>query len=338
MCEAGRVRTWRAAMQEALYGPHGYYIRGGRGPGHDYRTSSTTSPAYAAALLTLIGRVDEALGHPARLDVVEVAAVDGRLLRELHSQASPDLTERMRLHGVDLAPRPPDLSTSISWSAGVPETSGLLFANEWLDNIALDVVELTDEGLRLVLVDDDGVESHGPPPPAQDLEWLERWWPVTEVGDRAEVGLPRDLAWAHAVAQLHTGVAVAVDYATLRADRVDGAYAGGTLVGYRDGRVTLPIPDGEGDLTAHVALDATAAAADADTTTIRSQRDVLRELGVTGTRPPIAMASTDPAAFMVALNACSADAELISPGGLGALLWLIQTKDCRLDVTSTGPD
>ncbi|CAM5258076.1 hypothetical protein SALBM217S_09970 [Streptomyces griseoloalbus] len=69
-------------------------------------------------------------------------------------------------------------------------------------------------------------------------------------------GSARDHAWTAAVATLERGAAVAVDYA-------HGAGARppfGTLTAFREGRETEPVPDGSRDLTAHVALDACAAA------------------------------------------------------------------------------
>ena len=53
------------------------------------------------------------------------------------------------------------------------------------------------------------------------------------------------------------GCALAVDYGHLRADRPPF----GSLTGYRDGRQVPPVPDGGSDVTAHVAMDAVAAAA-----------------------------------------------------------------------------
>src|SRR5947208_2791006 len=75
---------------------------------------------------------------------------------------------------------------------------------------------------------------------------------------RAEVGAPRDTAWAGAVRALARGVALAVDYGHLREDRP----AFGTLTGFRNGRQVAPVPDGSCDLTAHVAIDSVAAAPD----------------------------------------------------------------------------
>ncbi|MEU1358994.1 SAM-dependent methyltransferase [Micromonospora zamorensis] len=73
---------WRDAMSRALYGPNGFFVAG-TGPADHFRTSVHASPAFATALLRLISQVDSALGHPARLDVVDVGAGRGELLRTL---------------------------------------------------------------------------------------------------------------------------------------------------------------------------------------------------------------------------------------------------------------
>ena len=95
-------------MSRALYGRGGYY-RAGRGPGHDFRTSSTVAPALLArALLGLFARVQDALGSGAA-DLVEIGAGGGHLLAALADLAPPQL----RLCGVEVAPRPPGLPTRV---------------------------------------------------------------------------------------------------------------------------------------------------------------------------------------------------------------------------------
>ncbi len=87
------------------------------------------------------------------------------------------------------------------------------------------------------------------------------------------------------------------------------------------------IPDGSRDITAHVALDACAAAgraAGAAATVLTTQRQALRALGVTGRRPPLAQAGNDPWGYARALCRASEEAELIDPDGLGAFGWLVQ--------------
>ena len=171
------------------------------------------------------------------------------------------LDPTLQLIGVDLADRPDGLHADITWTDSVPgDAEALLIANEWLDNVPVEVVELTDAGWRLVLVDPaTGSERLGPPPDEVEQAWLNRWWPAGEVGDRAEVGRPRDEAWAAAVGSLRRGLAVAVDYAHRR----DSRPPSGTLTGYRGGRQVPPVPDGSCDITSHVALDACATAGEA---------------------------------------------------------------------------
>ncbi|WP_232265547.1 SAM-dependent methyltransferase [Streptomyces pactum] len=171
----------------------------------------------------------------------------------------PPLRERLRPYAVERAARPDGLDPRITWT-GTPPTGvrGLLFANEWLDNVPVEVAETDPDGVpRQVLVAADGAERLGTPVAGPDARWLERWWPVAgEPGARAEIGRPRDLAWAAAVRCLRAGLAVAVDYAHTRDTRPPF----GTLTGYREGREVRPVPDGGCDITAHVALDACAAA------------------------------------------------------------------------------
>ena len=59
-------------------------------------------------------------------------------------------------------------------------------------------------------------------------------------------------------------------------------------------------------------------------TLLTTQRQALRALGVTGRRPPLAQAGSDPLGYARALAQASEEAELIDPGGLGAFGWLAQ--------------
>ena len=307
---------WRTAMRDALYGTDGFFVRPDAGPADHFRTSVHASPLFAGAVLELLRRVDAALGHPDRLDVVDVGAGRGELLTAL-ADADPD---RIRLTGVEIAPRPAALDPRIAWRRDVPDgVTGLLLATEWLDNVPLDVVETDEAGRwRLVLVDPaTGEESLGGPVDAADLFWLRRWWPGP---GRAEIGSPRDRAWADAVATVRRGAALAVDYGHLR----DRRPAHGTLTGFRGGRQVPPVPDGSCDVTAHVAMDAVAGAAGTPYALI-SQRDALKALGVDGGRPPLDLARTDPAAYLRALSAAGAAGELLDPAGLGGHWWLLHT-------------
>lgn len=323
--------TWREATHRALYGDRGFYVR--ERPGRHFRTSVHVSTAFAAAVLRLIQRVDDALGHPDVIDFVDLGSGDGVLSARVLEAAPPSLAERLRVTAVDLAPRPVDLDRRIVWADAVPDrVEGLIIANEWLDNIPVDVAEETERGLRLVLVDPEtGEERLGPPPDPEDLAWLNRWWPPGEApGRRAEIGRPRDEAWASVIVRLTRGTAVAVDYAHY-ADRRPPL---GSLTAYRHGSMVPVVPDGSCDITAHVALDACAAAGErvgASATTLTTQRDALRDLGVTGARPPIELATADPLGYLRALGRAAEEAELIDPAGLGGFGWLSQSRHLARD-------
>lgn len=319
MQDRRRWRSWREAMDDALYGAGGFYTSPGA-PGRHFRTAAHASPLWAQALAELARRVDAALGEPSDFTVVDVGAGGGELLAGLASIAPT----RWSLTGVDVAARPIDLPARVEWRRTPPgAVLGLVVACEWLDVVPVDVVERTETGIRIVEVADDGSERLGAPPPAADATWLERWWPLAEVGDRAEIGRPRDEAWSSLLSQtLRHGVAVAIDYAGEPARDVAG-----TITGYREGRQVAPVPDGSCDITAHVLMESCAAAVDDVETRLLSQRDALRQLGVSGERPEY---DGDAQSYVAALSQAGAAAELLDPYGLGGFAWLVQARGCPL--------
>ncbi|MEU2074758.1 SAM-dependent methyltransferase [Streptomyces sp. NPDC013489] len=366
--ETCQWQGWRQATERALYGPGGFYLRP-EGPAGHFRTSVHASPLFAAAVARLLAEVAEELGT-SEIDFVDVGAGRGELLTGVLTAigggagapgghpgggtggGTGGLT--VRAYAVERAARPAGLDPRIEWTDRLPRgVRGLVFANEWLDNVPVDVAEADAGGTaRYVEVRADGTERLGEAVSGADAEWLARWWPLREPGARAEIGRPRDEAWASAVASLSAGRAVAVDYGHVRGARPPF----GSLTGFRAGREVPPVPDGGCDLTAHVALDACAAATgDADggaggasgtsgtsgadltgstgTTGSSSedgprrvelvtQREALGRLGVSGGRPPLSLASTDPVAYVRALSSAGEAAELTARGGLGDFLWL----------------
>ncbi|MFJ1694316.1 SAM-dependent methyltransferase [Streptomyces sp. NPDC088252] len=320
-------RGWREAAEAALYGDGGFY-RSPEGPAGHFRTSVHASSLFASAVARLLVKTAREL-DTGSVDLVDLGAGRGELLTgvlaALPAAGAGDLD--VRAYAVELAARPAGLDPRIEWCAEPPRgTYGLLFANEWLDNVPTEVVETDEDGVdRYVLVRTaDGAERLGDPVTGADAEWLRRWWPSAGPGGRAEIGRPRDEAWAGAVASLAGGLAVAVDYAHAREARPPF----GTLTGFRSGREVRPVPDGSCDLTSHVALDACAAAAGADAPPeVLTQREALRRLGVDGGRPPLSLASADPAGYVRALASAGEAAELTALGGLGDFGWLIQRKD-----------
>jgi SAM-dependent MidA family methyltransferase len=331
---ASTWRAWPDAWQEALYGPAGFY-RLPDGPAAHFRTGVHASPLLADALARLAER--SGLHR-----VVDVGAGRGELLVQLADRACG-----LELVGVDVVPRPVGLPDRCGWlvapgGAVLPDAErltaacqgALVVAHEWLDVVPCPVLEVDDDGvLRVVEVDRAGAERLGLPADqalaAQDLAWVDRWWPASGAsGTRVEVGRFRDEAWAALVRCAPGAVLVAVDYEHRRGARPSA----GTLAGYADGRARPPVPDGDSDLTAHVALDAVADAgrrAGAVGTLLTSQRAALQALGVEARRPAVSEAARDPHGYLAALQRAGAAAELLDPGGLGGFGWLLQ---------STGPE
>jgi hypothetical protein len=304
MCPARGVPL-RVAWQTALYGPQGFYRR--EVPGDHFRTSSTASPGFAEPVIELARR------HGLS-SVWDVGAGGGELLTAIHRRA-PDL----ELCGVDVRPRPVGLPPPVGWQPELtPACDGLVFANELLDNVACDVVELDAEGrYRSVEVDPlDGIEHLGDHVLADQEGWLNRWWPLMEPGQRAEIGLTREAFWARTCAMNPNGVCVAVDYGHLAAGRP----MGGSLSSYRSGTQTPVTFDGDHDITAGVAFDALAAVVGG--VPVR-QRDLLHDLGISAARPALSRAADDPRGYLRDLSAATQTAELMATGGLGDFYWLV---------------
>ncbi|MGA8046816.1 MAG: SAM-dependent methyltransferase [Dermatophilaceae bacterium] len=308
---------WRSAWHDALYGAGGFYRRE-----HPHAHFSTaTSPGLVDVLAEAVVALVRAEGLTG---VVDVAAGGGELASAVCALA-PDL----RLTCIEVRPRPAGLPARVRWvrspgGSALPDDLGplrdvLVIAHEWLDNVPCVVAERAGiqagDGrgpgpLREVWVDDDGTESPGPPADATDLAWAERWWPDA---DRVEVGRARDEAWAALVSRVERGLVVAVDYGHTAATRPEG----GTLTGYRAGETVAPVPDGMCDLTAHVAVDSLRH------DRIVSQRDLLAELGLTGTAPDRRVAREAPAAYLQAVARRSAVSALRDPAGLGGFWWVL---------------
>ncbi|TWD79851.1 SAM-dependent MidA family methyltransferase [Kribbella amoyensis] len=274
--------TFRDAWQTALYGPDGFYRR--ERPAAHFRTSVHVSPLFAAALV----RLARAIGADRITDLGAGSGELGRAVRSL----DPDL----EVAGIELDDELP---------ARIP---GLLVANEWLDNVPCELAELDPDGVPRYLLPD---LTPGPVVEGEDLAWLTKWWPLAEPGDRAEIGTSRDDAWSGVLGRLDGGVALAIDYGHVRAGRP--AY--GTLTGFRQGRECDPVPDGSCDITAHVALDSLGG-------TITSQRDALRALGISASRPSQDLARTDPLRYVAELSSAGEASELLDPSGLGGFGWV----------------
>jgi len=311
---------WRDAWHEALYAvSRGFYVARG-GPAAHFTTAAhgPTGAALARALLALPD-------HHVRV-VVDLGAGRGELATHLVEALAALPSTGVRVLAVDVVDRPEGLDEQVEWlrspgGAGLPPEltdlrDALVVAHEWLDVVPCTVAEVDDAGTpREVLVDPaSGEESLGAPLSAADRRWADAHWPTTRPGDRIEVGRARDDAWSDLVSRVASGTLVAVDYGHTATSRPHG----GTLTAYAGGQLTSPVPDGSCDLTAHVAMDTL----DADV--VRTQREALQALGLTGATPPHALASADPLAYLAALERAGAEAGLLDRDGFGGFWWAVK--------------
>jgi SAM-dependent MidA family methyltransferase len=275
------LTTFREAWETALYGPDGFYRR--ERPAAHFRTSVHASALFGQA----VARLARAVGAS---EVVDIGAGSGELGKVLRAF-------ELEVVEVELDD---ELPSSIA---------GLVIANEWLDNVPCDLAELDEYGVPRYLLAD---LSLGDVVEGNDLAWLQQWWPLAEPGDRAEIGMTRDQAWADVVGRLSPGgVAVAIDYGHVRGGRPPY----GTVTGFRAGRECDPVLDGSCDVTAHVALDSLGGS-------VELQRDALRALGVSAARPSLELAQTDPLRYVAELSSAGEAAELLDPSGLGGFGWV----------------
>lgn len=352
-------RPWQDAWQDALYGPAGFYRH--QAPAQHFATSAQGIPGGDRILAEAVVALARRHGCSR---VVEVAAGRGELLVQLRRLA-PDL----RLTGLDVVPAPAGLPVQ-EWirspgGAALPEElidleDTLLLAHEWLDVLPCPVVERDlDHGgpgvWRTVLVDVDGTESLGDPlvdltghsPDSGDVATrADVAWLAAHVGPgvrRAEIGRPRDRAWADLVSRVRSGVVVAVDYGHEAHTRP----LHGSLTGFRGGQQVDPVPDGSCDLTAHVAMDSLLAATpsgqaggdpESEPAIMLTQREALTDLLTTsasvgglddshpGSLVPHELARTDPTAYLTRLARRAAWQTLTAPGGLGDFRWVLAAR------------
>lgn len=304
---------WEQAWQAAQYGTDGFYRRAT--PGDHFRTSAHVGDPLGVAL----ARLARSAGLAA---VTDVGAGGGELLTAVQ-HADPGL----ELMGVDLRGRPTTLPEPVRWAATTPDRlDSLVVANELLDDVPCPVVEVDPDGQArwLQVHAGTGRERLGPVVRGADADWLHRWWPLADAqpGNRAEVGAPRDAVWAQLVGCVDRGLAVAIDYGHLAGARP----AAGSLLGYRSGRACPPVPDGSMNITAHVALDAAAAAPACGERGWAYQHEALRALlapELAEPRADPATARTDPAGYLAGLTLAGQLVELTDPAGLGGFVWLL---------------
>ncbi len=282
--------TMAAFMDLALYAPGlGYYARAAQRSGRagDFVTSVDIGPLFGALLASSLAGMARALdgadppSEPAPVDLVEAAAGNGRLSRDVLDalrQRCPALYDRIRLtlversasardaHAATLAAHTRHLRASrADLPAGV---DGIIFCNELLDAMPVHVVTMTAGGLAEVFVDladERLVERLGPPSTPALGAYFEALGICLEPGARAEVNLAA-ISWIRETATaLSRGFLLVIDYGHEASQLFSSPHATGTLRSFHRHLADAPSTDAAGtppwlidpgsrDLTTHVDL------------------------------------------------------------------------------------
>lgn len=311
----GPVR-FDVAVEALLYGEGGFFASGaGAGRRADFLTSPEVGPLFGAVVANALDAEWERLGCPDPFVVVEAAAGRGALARAV-LDASPACAPALRYVCVersavlreameDVLPVEPaanvfgavvhgdDADDEASVIAGtgpvvavlddlplVPVT-GVVLANELLDNIPFRLLERTDAGWSEVLVGVEGealVELLVPASPDTAVE-AERLAPGTAVGARIPLQHGASTWLRRALEVLERGRVLLVDYADTTSALASRPWTEWlrTYAGHQRGGHPLDAP-GEQDVTCEVAVDQLARVRPPDSD--RSQAEWLAAHGV----------------------------------------------------------
>jgi SAM-dependent MidA family methyltransferase len=269
-------------MELALYDPeHGYYAKAVQRSGKqgDFFTSVDVSSLFGSMIAEQLAEMWDLLRGDStqRFDLVEAAAGNGRLARDILDAAAeyhPEFYRRIRLTLVErsaaaraaqrqtLGPHVDRLQSSTTNLP--PGTCGAIVANELLDALPVDVVQMTAQGLCEVVV----AERQGAlveelrPARHSALFGL----PPLERGQRTEIGHAATRWIRDAAFSLSRGFLLLFDYGYTASPEYFRLHPDGTLMTYRAHRASsdawLADP-GERDITAHVNLTAIRLAAEA---------------------------------------------------------------------------
>jgi SAM-dependent MidA family methyltransferase len=270
LAETGRL-TFAEVMEIALYHPMGGYYTNHvtLGPQGDFVTSPEEHPAFGALLARQAAQCWQALGAPAECTVCEIGGGRGTLAASFLTYAHdalPEFAAALCYLLIDRSPRLLALqrerlapfSAQVSWLPELPASlEGLILSNELIDAFPVHRVIQRTYGLRelYVIEDDDTFVWHEGALSTPELaDYFTRLEVQLVEGQRAEVNLAAP-AWMRAVAQaLARGFVITIDFGHLGKELYRHDRQGGTLLAYRDQRVTDDVLGDLGcqDLIAHV--------------------------------------------------------------------------------------
>lgn len=293
---AGPIR-FDEFMDLVLYSdPHGYYRNNVPGGDSDYQTSPTLTPWFGLLVAQQLRAIWEGLGSPAEFTVVEVGGGNADLAAAVIDAAEGGFGEAVRwvyvepLDSVAAMQRARfGSSDRFSWAgdlADLPPVTGVILANEVLDNFPFRIFEVTEDGpveIRVGFTRHHLDEVRFPVGPeiartlAPALEHL-------DPGDRLELRSGVGEWMVKAARLLEKGRLILVDYGDLEPETWT-RHPSGSMVTYRQGELGKdPFEEvGGSDITAHVNFSEVArAAADAglEPLALQTQKGWLESLGL----------------------------------------------------------
>lgn len=341
-------------MRIALYSdPDGYYRRNVPGPGADYRTSPTVSPAFGRLVARQLEQMWESLGRPDELRVVEVGAGGGDLAGSVLELAAAPFSRAINWCFVEPLASVQKLQAEtlssfsglapLRWVAKLDQldpADGVVLANEVVDNMPFHLLEMGSEGaVNEIFVGVEAGRLDEVRRPLKDGPLSERCLAAAqhlEPGDRFEVCVEAE-AWCRlACASLERGYLLCVDYGCTEPE-IWLRHPAGTLLCYRAGALGLDPFEfpGDSDITAHVnfsALSRAAFDAGMKVLPLQSQREWLRSIGLTDIERKLrqdqrlAEQRGDHALALALLGQRSRVAALGYSGGLGSLSVFVASK------------
>ncbi len=253
--------TFAEFQELALYGPHGFYIRGGgAGRRRDYLTSPEMGGLFAEVVSRYLDSLWDSLGCPDPFVVVDAGAGPGGLCRGLarSPSRSRSVTQFVLIEiSAELRKLHPTGAQIVS-QPELPERAHCVIAHELLDNIPVGLEYVADDGLvaELVVCGDGDSLRLGMLASRSDRETCAEAIDGENPLSRARPTYGRARTWIdRARSRLYPGgELLAIDYGShTRAELVGHAFLR-TYRGHRRAFDVLHTP-GDCDITCDIAVD-----------------------------------------------------------------------------------
>ena len=255
-------------MDGALYGPAGFYVRGGH-PGSregDFATSVELGSLFARCIARYLDQAWHELRRPDPFVVIEGGAGRGALCCDVlrHVEACRDAlryvmverVERQRIQALErVAALDADLLVAAVADLPAGPLTGVVLANELLDNLPFRLLERSDTGWQEVWVTESAEELRAAPQDAAAM--AEALVPDATVGMRVPLQLKASVWVRRALGVLDRGQVLVFDYGERTTAELAARPETNWLRTYRSQRRGLdPLArPGSADITCDVAFD-----------------------------------------------------------------------------------